>query len=366
MANKDLYKILDVEKNIDEKELKRAFKKMAKKYHPDISKEENAEEKFKEIQDAYAILSDSQKRSTYDQYGYDAFQDNQGHSYDSSGFDFSDIFSEIFGGGFGGRQRTQRQNRSINGNDMQMGITLSFKESIFGCEKEFNLNIEEDCHTCHATGADGKENLNVCQNCHGTGVERVQQRGMFGMIMTERICSKCNGQGQTILKKCPDCKGSGRKNYNKDLKVTFPAGVENGAHMRIPGYGEGGYKEGHSGDLYIYVEVKEDKYFSREGKNIKIEMPVSYATLVLGGKIEVPTINGKVDLKIPAGTNTHTILRMKGKGIQSNKQGDQLVKLILKTPNKISKNEKELIQKLSKLNENKVEQGVFDTLKSWF
>jgi len=366
LNNKDLYGILGVSQQASDGEIKKAFKGKAKQFHPDISKEANAESKFKEVQDAYAILSDPQKKATYDQFGYDAASNNQagggGGGFHSEG-DFSDIFSDIFSnfGGGGGNSRQQSYSSRRTGSDMQMAVSLTFKEAIFGIDKEFNIKVEEDCHECDGSGADSPSDVTTCQQCNGAGHVRVRQNSLFGAIMTEQICPTCRGKGKSITKKCHKCHGEGRGKYDKDLQITFPEGVDNGANMRIPGYGQGGVNGGSPGDLYIYVEVATDKFFKREALNIKITIPISYPNLVLGDKIEIPTVYGKVDLTVPKGTASHTTFRLKGQGIKNdrNQKGDQFVTVEVEVPKKLSADEKKIIKSLDNLQENRVDHPGF-------
>ncbi len=351
MTKKDFYDVLGVEKSASQPEIKKAFKGLAKKYHPDISKEKNAEAMFKEVQEAYAVLSDEQKRAQYDQYGHAAFdQMSGGHGY-SDGFDFSDIFSEIFGGnrgfgGFGGG-RSADPNGPRHGRDMEINISLSFKDAVFGLKKEISLKREEDCHTCSGIGAKSASDVVTCQTCGGMGKVRKQQQTMFGMAMTEAICHSCHGKGKTIKHKCSKCHGSGRHTYNNDISINFPAGIENGAYMRVTGKGEGGHKGGSDGDLFINVQVQEDQFFKRSGNNIIIEIPIHYTQAALGSEIDVPTIHGDVTLKIPHGTQTGDKLRLKAKGVHGKSKGDQIIIVKIIVPTKLSTKEKEILKDLS-------------------
>ncbi len=378
MTKRDLYEVLGVSKNADQKEIKKAFKVLAKKYHPDISKEENHEEKFKEAQEAYAILSDETKRAQYDQYGHAAFDQNQGFGAGANGFDFGDIFSEIFGGngGFGGfsgfsgfNQQRQDPNGPRHGRDMEMNVSLSFTEAVFGCQKEIKVNREEDCSTCRGTGAKDPNNVKKCATCSGQGKVRRQQQTPFGMAMTEAVCPNCNGSGQEATEKCTDCNGTKRKVVENIITINFPAGVENGAYMRVTGKGEGGVRGGQDGDLFLNIIVEEDRHFKRNGNDITVEIPISYTQAVLGASIDVPTIHGDVKFKIPAGTQTGTKLRLKGKGVQPSKgrDGDQYVIVNVKIPTDITNKEKELLKQLSEYEEGHVNQSnFFDKIKNIF
>lgn len=372
MTKRDLYEVLGVSREASQAEIKKAFKVLAKKYHPDISKEEDASEKFKEAQDAYAILSDQQKRTQYDQYGNAAFDQMGGGGFQD--VDFGDIFSEIFGGGFsgfGGGFGGQRRNANApqKGRDVEQSLYISFKDSVFGVKRTIGINLEDKCNTCNGIGAKETRDVVTCSQCSGSGRVQQQQQTILGVMMTENTCPKCHGQGKEIKKPCPECHGKGRSVYHKDLEVKIPAGVHDGAYMRLPQKGESGKNGGPAGDLYLLVRVEDDKYFQREGNNIRIDIPVSFSNLALGTTMNVPTIHGDVKLKIPAGTHSHTVMRIKGKGVHASGQvaGDQLVKLIVKTPKKLSKEEKDLYLKLDKNMEVNDEQNtIFDKIKSIF
>ncbi len=374
MSKKDYYEVLGVDKSASAKEIKSAFKSKAKEYHPDRNKEENAQELFTEVQDAYAVLSDENKRSQYDQYGHAAFEQmNNGH-HASEGFDFSDIFSDIFGGAFGGGfgggfGRQQNPNGPRNGRDMEMQVDLSFKEAAFGCTKDININVEDDCDTCSGTGAKDPSNVKTCSTCGGHGRVHRQQQSFFGMTMTEVVCPDCQGMGQTIVDKCSDCNGSGRKNKQSVVSVSFPAGVDNGAYMRLTAKGEGGHKGGRNGDLFLNIRVAGDRFFKRDDKNIIVEIPITYTQAVLGATIEIPTIHGDVKLKIPAGTQTGSKLRMKGKGIipKEGFKGDQIVIVNIVVPTSLSSKEKKLISELENVQGDHAKQkSFFDNIKKIF
>ncbi len=373
MDKRDYYEVLGVSKSADQKEIKKAFKVLAKKYHPDISKEDNHEEKFKEVQEAYAVLSDEQKRAQYDQYGHAAFDQQQGFG-GAQGFDFGDIFSEIFGGGFGGfggfgSGRQTNPNAPRPGRDMEQTITLTFKEAVFGTKKDIVVKREEDCDVCHGTGAKDPNNVRTCTTCNGQGKVRRQQQTPFGMAMTEAMCPNCQGTGQETTEKCSSCHGSKRKVVDKTISINFPAGVENGAYMRVPGKGEGGMRGASDGDLFLNIVVKEDKHFKRSGNDITVQIPISYSQAVLGASIDVPTIHGDVKFKIPAGTQTGAKLRLKGKGVQPTRgrSGDQYVIVNVKIPTEVTSEEKDLLKKLAKYEAGHVKQkNFFDKLKEIF
>lgn len=391
MDKRDYYEVLGVSRDADAKEIKSAFKKLAKEYHPDISKEADAEDKFKEIQEAYAVLSDDDKRRQYDQYGHNAFDQSGGFGgVDIGSVDLSDIFAEIFGGGFGssmggfgsnfggfggfgGSGQTTDPNAPRAGGDMELTVRLSFQESIYGTEKKIKIKREQDCHHCDGRGAVDSKDIEICPTCSGRGVVEEAQRSIFGTSMVQRVCPTCHGRGELIKNPCKVCHGSGRKVYEESVTVKFPAGVENGSHLRVTGKGEGGYHGGPNGDLYITVSVTEDKFYKRNGLDLKIEVPISYSQAVLGDKIDIPTVHGEVSLKIPAGTASGSVLRLKGKGIKSvkgiygNNTGDQLVKVKVVIPKKITDKERKLLEELRPLEEKHVNQkGFFDKIKDLF
>ncbi len=343
---KDYYEVLGVDKGASEAEIKSSFRKLAKKYHPDVSKEENAAEKFKEAQEAYAVLSDEGKRKQYDQFGHQAFENNgAGGGYDFSGFDFSDIFGDLFGGmggfGFGGNQ-----GRSKRGRDKVMRVNLSFEEAIFGCTKEINLDTFENCGECHGKGGFDET---TCSTCRGSGQVTAEQRTLFGTFMTKTTCSTCGGKGKTYKKECSHCRGNGKVKVNKTIEVKVPAGVDTGNQQRLSGYGEVGSSG--SGDLYLEYSVSSHSLFQRDGIDIYLELPITITEAVLGCKKEIPTTTGVVKLTIEAGTNTGDKLRLKGKGVEdvhSYKKGDMYVIMNVIIPNKLSKDQKKLFEQLNK------------------
>ena len=363
------YDVLEVAKNASQTEIKKAFKKKAKQYHPDISKEEKAEEKFKEVQEAYAVLGDETKKEQYDQYGHEAFNQQQGNagsaSYNSSDFDFGDIFGDLFGrgGGFGGfnQQRQQRQGGPKNGQDVEMEMTISFKDAVFGAKKKVDLKIEEDCHTCHGKGAEKDQDISVCKQCDGSGVVYQQTQTIFGAAMTEQHCPNCSGKGKEIKNPCNECMGKGRNNYKKDITISIPAGVDEGSHLRVSDKGIGGHLGGRNGDLFLILHVQKDKNFIREGKNILVTIPINYTQAVLGDKINIPTIHGEVKMKIPKGTQPNTKLRIKGKGVnpKSGSDGDQIVTIKIVIPTKLNKEEEKIIDKLSEIEQDHAHQKTF-------
>ncbi len=362
MSKRDYYEVLGVDKNADAKEIKKAFKMLAKKYHPDLNKDADAEEKFTEVQDAYAVLSDENKRAQYDQYGHAAFDQMSGGHHASDGFDFSDIFSEIFGGGgFGGFGRQQDPNGPRNGRDMEMNVSISFKEAVFGCKKEVSFDAEHDCSTCNGSGAKSASDVKTCATCGGHGRVVRQQQSFFGIQNVETVCPTCSGKGKQVTNPCSKCSGSGRERRKQTIDVTLPAGVSNGAYMRVPGKGEGGQKGGRDGDLFLNIIVGTDNFFKRDGKNIIVTIPINYTQATLGATIEVPTIHGDVKLKIPAGTQSGSKLRLKGKGIhpKDGSNGDQMVIVNLVVPTKLSSKEKKILSELEKIEDDHANQKSF-------
>ena len=353
MAKKDYYEVLGVSKDATDAEIKSAFRKMAKKYHPDVSKEPDAEVKFKEAQEAYAVLSDKDKRSQYDQFGHAAFDQAQGGSgFDFSGFDFSDIFEDLFGSSFGGSSffggnRRGSKTRARRGSDMIMTVNLTFEEAVFGTKKIINLDAYKECENCHGDGGFGKK---TCSTCGGSGVVNAQQNTLFGAFMTRTTCPDCHGDGVTFDKTCKQCGGSGKVKKNTDIEVTIPAGVDTGNQLRISGKGGLGENGGPNGDLYLEFRVKEHPLFERDDKDIYLELPITICDAVLGCKKEIPTLYGNVRLTIPAGSNNGDKHRIKGKGIESihsKIKGDMYVILNVIIPNKIDRKQKKLFEELA-------------------
>lgn len=359
MNKRDYYEVLGVSKTADEKEIKSAFRKLAKKYHPDVSKEPDAAEKFKEAQEAYAVLSDEQKRRQYDQYGHAAFdQMNGGTGFDFSDFDFSDIFGDLFGsafgGGFGGfsgfGSGGSRGSRARRGADKLMRVDLTFEEAVFGCKKKINLDVYEECDECNGKGGKGEK---TCSSCHGSGTVTQQQNTMFGAFMTRSTCPDCNGKGKTYSSTCSHCKGTGKVKENKNLEVKVPAGVDTGNQLRLAGKGDSGSNGGSNGDLYLEFRVKDHELFERDVNDIYLELPITITEAVLGCKKEIPTLYGNVKLSIEAGANTGDKHRLKGKGVEdlhSGSKGNMYVIINVIIPDKIDKKQKKLFEELENTN----------------
>ena len=348
MNKKDYYEVLGVDKNATDQEIKSAFRKLAKKYHPDVSKEPDAAEKFKEAQEAYAVLSDQEKRRPYDQFGHAAFEQQYGSQggFDFSGFDFSDIFGDLFGSSFGFGGSSRNSNRARRGEDKLVRMNLTFEEAAFGCKKTLNVNINETCDECSGKGGLGER---ICPTCNGTGTMTKEQSTLFGTFMTRTTCTTCKGVGKTYDKKCTHCKGTGTINENKELNVKIPAGVDTGNRLRLSGKGEAGINGGPNGDIYIEFNVKPHPLFEREEENIYLTLPITITDAVLGTKIDVPTLTGPVKLTIPAGSKTGDKHRLKGKGLDvpnSSRKGDMYVILKIEVPQKLSKEQKKLFEAL--------------------
>lgn len=350
MSKRDYYEVLGVSKSASKDEIKKAYRKLSKQYHPDINKAEDAADKFKEIKEAYEVLSDDQKKAHYDQFGHtDPNQGFGGGAGFDGGFGFEDIFETFFGGQGGGRRRRD-PNAPRQGADLQYTMTLSFEEAAFGKETTIEIPVEETCDTCSGTGAKPGTKVETCSHCRGTGQESVEQNTPFGRIVNRRTCSKCNGSGKSIPNKCTTCHGAGRVKKRNKIKVNIPAGVDEGQQLRVAGKGEAGVNGGPAGDLYVVFHVRRHEFFERDGDDVYCEMPITFAQAALGDEVEVPTLHGKVKLKVPAGTQTGTNFRLKGKGISNVRgygQGDQHIKIRVITPTKLSEKQKQIIREFA-------------------
>ena len=382
MSKRDYYEVLGVSKTATQDELKKAYRKLARKYHPDLNKD-NAEaaEKFKECNEAYSVLSDEQKRAQYDQFGHAAFENGGmgggggfGGAGGFGGFGGSgmeDIFDMFFGGqgGRGGRSSKAGPQR---GADLRFDLEISFEEAAFGLEKEINLYRDEVCDHCHGEGAEPGSKVDTCPECNGSGYVRFTQNTMFGQMVNERPCSRCKGEGKIISEPCKECRGKGTVKRNKKLKVKIPAGVDNGSRLRVSNEGEAGAKGGPSGDLYVYLYVKPHKFFERDGTTVLCEVPINIVQATLGADIKVPTLDGQVTMKIPEGTQPGKVMRIKGKGIPSlrnSSRGDQLVRIKVVVPTKLSDKQKDALRKfadISKDNINPEEKSFMDKVKDFF
>lgn len=352
MAKADYYEVLGVQKNASADEIKSAYRKAAKKYHPDLNpNDKEAEAKFKEVNEAYEVLSDDQKRAKYDQFGHAAFDPSMGGGqYDASGFgDFSDIFSSFFGSGFGG-STTRSRNAPVTGHDLRYNLTISFEEAAFGARKEILVPREENCSACHGTGSKPGTEPVTCGVCGGSGQVRAQQNTMFGAFSTVRTCDACHGTGKIVKEPCPECRGKGRINKSKRIAVTVPAGIADGQTLNMRGEGEAGYRGGPSGDLYINIRVKPHKLFTRQGYDLHLDLSIPITVAVLGGEIEVPTLGTPVKYKVPEGTQPGTVFRLREQGItrlNSNSKGDLFIHADVQIPRKLNDEQRELFQKLA-------------------
>lgn len=355
MDKKDYYEVLGVSKSASQDEIKSAFRKLAKKYHPDVSKEPDAEAKFKEIQEAYAVLSDEDNRRKYDQFGHAAFTNGGGAGgqgfggFDFSGFDFDygDIFDNIFGG-FGGGHRGG--NRARRGNDSLMSMKLTFEEAVFGCKKDIKIDVIDECGECKGKGGFGEK---TCDKCHGSGTITSEQHTIFGSFLSKTTCNKCGGTGHTYDKTCTKCRGEGQVKVTKELEIKVPAGVDTGTRLKLSGKGSAGTNGGPNGDLYIEFKVSEHEYFIRDEDDIYVEAPITITEAVLGCKKEVPTLGGNVTLTIPGGSESGDKHRIKGRGINNeatHHKGDMYIVLKIVTPKKLSKEQKKLLEELSNTN----------------
>ena len=351
---KDLYETLGVNKSASKDEIKSAYRKLAKKYHPDNHETGNAE-KFKEVQEAYDILYDDQKRGAYDQFGFAAFEQGAGQpgsnpfeggfGFGGEGVDLGDIFSQFFGGG----RRSQRTNTGPRrGNDAIMRVKVDFMDTILGRDIEIPLTVDEPCKSCGGTGAKTPNDIKTCPSCNGKGFVRTTRRSLFGMVEQQEECMRCSGRGKIISSPCPVCNGKGYSRVKKNIKVHIIAGINNGQQIRVPGMGERGANGGPNGDLFIEVNVKPHQYFKRDGNDIHLNIPIDFVDAILGTSVDVPTVYGEATLNIPSGTQPGQIFRMKGQGVKdlrNGRPGDQYIHLEIKMPTSLNREQKELLTK---------------------
>ena len=361
MAKRDFYEVLGISKSASKDEIKSAYRKLAKKYHPDINHDADAPEKFKEVQEAYDILYDDKKRQMYDQFGMAAFENGgstggagnpfQGGGFSSQGFggvDLGDIFNSFFGGG---STRSSQNYGPQRGNDTLSRVRISFMDAINGKTITIPITYDENCSTCGGTGAKTSNDIKTCPDCGGRGYIRTQQRTIFGVMENQTTCPKCGGTGKIITDKCPDCGGKGYKRVKKDMDVNIPAGINSGQQLRVAGKGERGVNGGPNGDLFLEIIVSPHQYFTRDGNDIHIEIPLDFIDAILGVKIDVPTVYGDCEVEIPAGTQPNQIIRLKGRGVKDLRKGtpgDEYVHIKLKTPTKISKEQRKLLEEYKK------------------
>ena len=346
MAGKDYYSVLGVERNASAEEIKKAYRKLAKKYHPDMNKDDaDAAQKFKEVNEAYQVLSDDSKRAKYDQFGSAAFDGSGGAGAggysDFGGFGgFSDIFESFFGGGRPAR------GGPVRGTDVESRLQITFEEAAFGVDKEITITRREHCDTCNGTGAKPGTSPRTCPTCGGSGQIRQEQRTMLGNFMNVSTCPTCNGDGTIVDTPCEKCRGTGRSTHSRTIRVHVPAGIDDGQILTLSGQGDAGVKGGPSGDLHVYIRVKPHKTFKRDGVNLYMDMPISFAQAALGCELEVPTLDGKVKYTIQPGTQPGTVFRLRDKGIKYLRQeryGDLFVKMNVQVPRKLTEKQKELL-----------------------
>ncbi len=359
MAEKrDYYEVLGIQKGASEDEIKKAYKKLARKYHPDMNPgDKEAEEKFKEVNEANEVLSDPEKKARYDQFGFAGVDPNYGAGAGGGGaygggFDFGDlgdIFGSFFGGGFGGGQR-RNPNAPQRGESIRASVSVSFTEAAFGCEKSVTLERSEQCPTCKGNGCAPGTTPEICPDCHGTGTVQTRRQTPMGVFASNGPCRKCGGTGRLIHQPCPDCRGTGAVRKRKTIKVNIPAGIDHGQTISLRGQGNAGKNGGPAGDLLITVMVQPHELFRRDGVDVFCEAPITFTQAVLGAELEIPTIDGKVKYSIPEGTQTGTVFRLKGKGIpvlNGRGRGDQYVTVTIETPRNLNKEQKEALRKFS-------------------
>ncbi|MFR3424809.1 MAG: molecular chaperone DnaJ [Lachnospiraceae bacterium] len=367
---RDYYEVLGVDRGADEATIKKAYRQLAKKYHPDMNPgDKEAEKKFKEASEAYAVLSDAEKRRQYDQFGHAAFEQGGGGAGGFGGFDFNggdmgDIFGDIFGDSFGGGRSRRANNGPMKGANVRTAVRITFEEAVFGCEKQLDLNLKDECTTCHGTGAKPGTSPETCPKCGGKGQIVYTQQSLFGTVRNVQTCPDCNGSGKIVKEKCADCHGSGYITNRKKIAVTIPAGIDNGQSIRIREKGEPGVNGGPRGDLLVEVQVERHPIFQRQDMNIYSTAPVTFAQAALGGQIHITTVDGDMAYDIKPGTQTDTKIRLKGKGVPSlrnkNIRGDHYVTLVVQVPTKLNEEAKEYLRKYDeavngKINDSKQE-----------
>ena len=382
MAEKrDYYEVLGVAKSASADEIKSAYRKLAKKYHPDLNPDDkSAEEKFKEVGEAYEVLSDQDKRARYDQFGHAGVDPSYGAGAGGAyggfgGMDLDDLLGGLFGGGFGGfggGTRRANPNAPRKGADIRVSVALSFMEAVHGCKKTVSVDRQDVCPVCGGSGAAKGTNPETCPDCHGSGYVTVQKRTPFGVMQSSQPCGRCGGRGKIISSPCSKCHGTGKTTNTKRVEVTIPAGVDDDQMMRLTGLGDAGRNGGPAGDLIVILTVRPDAMFERDGFDVHVTVPITYSQAVLGAEVEVPTIDGKVQLTIPEGTQSGTPFRMRGKGIQyvnGRGHGDQLVTVVVEIPKKLTKVQREALKKFEEsLKDDNYEQrkGFFKSLREKF
>ena len=368
---RDYYEVLGVARDASSEEIKRAYRKLAFQYHPDRNKDKDAEEKFKEINEAYEVLSNPGQRASYDRFGAAGIPEF-GRGFE--GFDFGDlgsIFDTFFGGGAVRARRTAPQ----QGADLRYNLAISFEEAIFGCEKELQVVRTESCSLCHGTGSEPGSQPIRCPNCNGSGEIRRAQRSIFGQFINVTPCNRCHGEGRIISQPCPQCKGTGRERRSRNIVITIPAGVDDGITIRLSGEGNSGFRGGAPGNLYVTLSMQEHEFFKREGDDIIYDLALNFAQAALGDEIQMPTVDGQFVLKIPAGTHSGRLFRIKGKGaphFRGHGRGDQIVRVHVVTPQSLDEDQKKLFRELAKtlgpasLPREEAERGFFEKFKDVF
>lgn len=374
MSKRDYYEVLGIEKSASERDIKKAYKRLAMKYHPDRTQGDKAmEEKFKEVQEAYEILTDSQKRAAYDQYGHAGVDPNRGHGGGHGAGDFGDIFGDVFGDIFGGGRGGGRQSRAARGSDLRYNLELSLEEAVRGKSVEIRVPTLAECDTCDGSGAKKGSSAKTCTTCHGQGQVQMRQ----GFFAVQQACPTCGGKGKIITDPCDVCHGQGRVEKTKTLSVKVPAGVDTGDRIRLSNEGEAGENGAPAGDLYVQVHVKQHKIFERDGNNLYCEVPLSFTRAAIGGEIEVPTLEGKVKLKVTPETQTGKMFRLRNKGVKSVRSGsvgDLICKVVIETPVNLNSRQKELLEELEEsmgkgketAKNRPKESGFFDGVKKFF
>lgn len=362
---RDYYEVLGVDRNADDAAIKKAYRALAKKYHPDMNPgDKEAEKKFKEASEAYAILSDADKRRQYDQFGHAAFEGGAGGGaggFDFSGMDMGDIFGDIFGDFFGGGRSRRANNGPMRGANLRASVRITFEEAVFGCEKEIEITLKDECGKCHGIGAKPGTSPETCTKCGGKGKVMYTQQSLFGMVQNVQTCPECNGSGKVIRDKCPDCRGTGYIASRKRIKVSIPAGIDNGQSVRIREKGEPGTNGGPRGDLLVEVVVSRHPIFQRQDMNIYSTAPISFAQAALGGEVRINTVDGDILYEVKPGTQTDTKIRLKGKGVPSlrNKdiRGDHYVTLVVQVPTGLNEAAKEALRNFDAQTGNSLKQG---------
>ena len=369
-TKRDYYEVLGVDRNADAATIKKAYRQLAKKYHPDMNPgDKEAEQKFKEAAEAYSVLSDDNKRHQYDQFGHAAFEQGGGGAggFDFNGADMGDIFGDIFGDLFGGGSRRRANNGPMKGANLRASVRITFEEAVFGCEKELELSLKDECTNCHGTGAKPGTSPETCPKCGGRGQVVMTQQSLFGMVQNVTTCPDCGGTGKIIKEKCTSCGGTGYTSSRKKIKVSIPAGIDNGQCVRIAGKGEPGTNGGPRGDLLVEVVVQRHPIFQRQDMNIYSTAPMSFAQATLGGDVRISTIDGDVMYNVKPGTQTDTRIRLKGKGVPSlrNKsvRGDHYVTLVVQVPTRLNNEAKEVLKAFDAATGNSLNQQNTDTAK---